>query len=135
MLLTFFWIWVAHRLGCMYQGASKRNFFNKPPLVTHPLVDHTINHGEAFEFAIPVDSFTDPDPGDVLQLSAKLADGSPLPDWLEFDAEMMAFSGKVASDASDSLEIIVTATDFNGASVSSLMRLNMIKQSMPVSSN
>ena len=42
--------------------------------------------GSAFSLALPANTFTDIDAGDVLTYSATQADGSALPAWLTFDA-------------------------------------------------
>ncbi len=41
-------------------------------------------------------TFSDVDVGDTLTYSATLADGTPLPSWLSFDAATQTFSGRQA---------------------------------------
>ena len=47
--------------------------------------------------------------GDALTLTATLVDGSPLPDWLEFEGD--AFTGTPPQDYNGALDIRVTASD------------------------
>jgi 3-phytase len=93
---------------------------NDAPVVATPLADKAVTTHQAFSFAIPVGSFTDVD-GDSLTYSAELADGSPLPDWLAFDAAAGTFSG--ASPSEGLLSVNVTATDGQGGAVSDTFTL------------
>ncbi len=69
-----------------------------------------------FEYVIPSDAFQDIDQGDTLTLTAEQADGRPLPDWLTF--ENGVFSGTPDDQDISVHNIVVTATDSAGASVS-----------------
>ncbi|MCL2021453.1 MAG: putative Ig domain-containing protein [Betaproteobacteria bacterium] len=96
----------------------------QPPLpINHaPEVNGTLDAWEgrenlAFAFVLPQDLFTDPD-GDVLSLSATLADGSPLPTWLTFDPITGAFSGTPEAGSAGELSIKLTATDPGGLAAS-----------------
>lgn len=64
--------------------------------------------------------FTDVDfiHGDSLTYSATLADGSPLPTWLTFDATTQSFSGTPANGDAGTFSVAVIATDTGGLSVS-----------------
>ena len=83
--------------------------------------------GQPFSYALPTTgtgaTFADVDVGDVLTLSARLANGSPLPSWLSFNAATGVFSGTPASISVGSLSLQVTATDIAGANVSSAFAL------------
>jgi hypothetical protein len=60
---------------------------------------------------VPADTFTDPD-GDTLSLSAAGADGSPLPDWADFDSERgVLLLLPEPEDAGTRLTIVITASD------------------------
>lgn len=124
MLLALVWLWVAFKLGGMYQGAAQVNCSNQPPVLQRPLAAHFLEAGQSFSFVLPADAFVDPDPGDVLTISAKLADGSALPKWLNFDEELLHFSGEVPVNKLESTELLLTATDFSGALVSAPLVLN-----------
>lgn len=85
--------------------------WNDAPVVVAPLADQTASIDGDWNWQLPTDSFTDIDAGDVLTYDALLADGSPLPAWLSFDAATQSFSGLVPADALDPLEIRVVARD------------------------
>ncbi len=118
MFLAAIWFWVAIRLGQLYKGAADQQLSNAPPILTRSLVGQHAPVGQIFSFSLPFDAFTDPDPGDVLRVSATLADGSPLPAWLKFDAELLSFSGVVPDGVPGRTELVLRATDFDGDSVS-----------------
>jgi len=101
---------------------------NNAPMLGEPqMADQAAVDGAAFSYQIPATSFIDFDIGtgtDVMVLTATLADGSPLPSWLTFNAATRTFSGTVpaatasnAGEVGKTYEIKVTATD-SGASVS-----------------
>lgn len=66
---------------------------NDAPLVATALNDQDFTFNKPFSWQIPEGSFDDPDQGDSLDYTATLADGSELPEWLEFDPETQTFSG------------------------------------------
>ncbi len=84
---------------------------NEAPTVAVPLADQTAVEDTAFTFAVPESTFTDVDLGDVLTYSATLADGSPLPAWLNFNSTTQTFSGMPGAGDAGSLQIAMTATD------------------------
>jgi hypothetical protein len=65
------------------------------------------------------DAFTDADPGDVLRLSARLADGRRLPGWLSFDAKARRFTGRPPDDCFEEVTVTVIASDVDGLEASS----------------
>ena len=93
---------------------------NDAPTLTRPLEDQRADTGSDFSYTIAADTFTDVDvaEGDVLTLTASLADGSDLPAWLTFDAATATFSGTPGPQDNGELHIRLTATDGAGASVS-----------------
>ncbi len=95
---------------------------NEPPTVGNPLGDQNATPGEEFSFAVPTDTFRDPD-GDSLTFSATLADGSPLPEWLSFDPVTGTLSGTPDNEDIGNLEIEVTADDGQGGTVSDSFEL------------
>jgi len=106
-------------------GASSLHSFhvtventNDAPEVGRPLSDLRALEDSAFSFTLPAGSFRDVDVGDELAYTATLADGSPLPDWLSFDAQTGTFSGTPANGDVGELQLTVTATDLAGASAS-----------------
>ncbi|WP_152986679.1 cadherin-like domain-containing protein, partial [Pseudovibrio sp. POLY-S9] len=70
----------------------------------------TALEGSTWQYVLPANSFNDAD-GDDLVITVALADGSPLPDWLEFDTQTQAFNGIPPKDGVSSLDIKVTASD------------------------
>ena len=91
---------------------------NQAPVLNTPLSDQRASEGVAFAFQIPPGAFVDPDDGDTLTFSARLAGGAALPAWLRFDAKSATFQGTPDDGSAGSLTIEVTATDGFGATVS-----------------
>ncbi len=98
---------------------------NQAPIVNASLADQTTAEDSLFSLQIPEGTFTDPNPGDTLTLSAELADGSALPDWLNFDAATNTLSGTPDNSQVGSLDIRITATDNLGESVSDTFTLDV----------
>ena len=98
---------------------------NQAPTVASPLADRAATQGVAFAFALPANSFADPDPDNVLILSAMLADGSPLPSWLSFDAATRTFSGTGPAIGLGVNSIRVVASDAGGLSTSDVFDLTV----------
>jgi serralysin len=97
-------------------GGDTNNFVE---LGTQRINDTTIEDGIAFEYGISTDVFFDLDAGTVLTYAATLADGSPLPSWLSFDATTLVFSGIPPVSAINAVyDLQVTASD-QSSSVSS----------------
>lgn len=101
---------------------------NHAPKVAMPLPDQTSSIDALFAFQVPEDTFSDPDVGDTLSLSAGLSDGSPLPVWLSFDSATNTLSGTPDNSQVGSLEIHITATDSHGESVSDIFTLNITNE-------
>ena len=74
--------------------------------------------GEAFTYLVPEATFSDTD-NDALTYTATLADddGSDLPAWLGFDADLLTFSGTPGADDVGTVSVRVTADDDNGGTV------------------
>ncbi|MCP4181942.1 MAG: hypothetical protein GY761_01270, partial [Hyphomicrobiales bacterium] len=84
--------------------------FDSAPIVENSLIDQSSDEDASLSFVLPADTFSDPE-GDELTLSATLADGSQLPDWLSFDAVSRTFSGTPPQDYNGDLEVSVGAHD------------------------
>jgi Ca2+-binding RTX toxin-like protein len=91
---------------------------NDAPTVAALIADQSAIEDAAFSFVVPAGSFADVDPGDVLTLSASLANGSPLPAWLSFNAATMTFSGTPLRGDVGTVSVRVTATDVGGLTIS-----------------
>ena len=98
---------------------------DQAPVLNHPIADQTVDTGKALQYAVPADTFTDPNVGDRLSLSATLEDGSALPSWLSFDAAAGAFSGTPGKADAGVLNIRVAATDTSGLSAATPFSLTV----------
>lgn len=87
---------------------------NQPPVVTVIPERQVAAEGERFQFLLPSQLFSDADAGDVVTLSATLADGGALPTWLSFDAQTGEFSGVPAGNAAGTWTIQLRGTDKAG---------------------
>ncbi len=85
--------------------------------VANSLPDRASPEDQACSFQLPKDAFTDPD-GDPLIVTATLANGDALPDWLTFDAGTRTFTGTPPRDFNGALSILVTASDGESATSS-----------------
>jgi len=95
---------------------------NDPPQVSNPIDQQEATLGEAFSFPVPGDTFNDPDDSS-LELSASLADGSDLPEWLSFNADNRTLSGTPSEGDTGTLNLQLTATDAEGATASTEFQL------------
>lgn len=77
------------------------------------------------EAQLPAGLFVDPDAGDALIWSMSLADGQPLPAWLNFDGSTRTLTGTPGIGDGGSLSLRVTATDGSGASSTQTFALNI----------
>ena len=91
---------------------------NEPPLLVRPIDDQIVMVGESWEWSIPYTTFQDEDAGDSLTYSAAREDGTPLPDWLQFDAVDHVFHGTPAEGDVGDLAVTVTANDGGDPSLS-----------------
>jgi len=88
------------------------------PVAIRQIGAQSAQSGQAFSYQFAADAFTDVDHGDILAYSARLTDGSALPDWLNFDAATHTFYGTPAAGNAGNLGIHLTATDRAGAQTS-----------------
>ena len=98
---------------------------NQLPELVAPIEDHSISLGDILSFTLPLATFQDADIDDILTYSAQLEDGSPLPEWIEFNAATLAFSGTPATSDTGSLNIRVVATDRQGAIAADVFTLTI----------
>ncbi len=91
---------------------------NDVPTVVNLLQPQMATEDTAWSHTLAPGGFADADAGDSLSYSASLANGSPLPAWLSFDAATRTFSGTPGNAQVGTLQLLVTATDTAGASAS-----------------
>jgi hypothetical protein len=84
---------------------------NHAPLLYGYLPTQYADEGDFFRLEIAPNFFIDPDLGDILEFSATLADGSPLPDWLSFDPQRLRFEGMPSGEDAAQLQVVLRATD------------------------
>jgi Ca2+-binding RTX toxin-like protein len=96
---------------------------NDNPVVANPITDQTAATDTAFNFALPANTFTDVDTGN-LTYTATLEDGNLLPAWLTFNGT--SFSGTPTTNNVGSLNIKVIASD-GTATVSDVFLLTVIR--------
>ncbi|MEQ1956581.1 DUF4082 domain-containing protein [Mesorhizobium yinganensis] len=89
---------------------------NDAPTLAVQTANQNASVGSAFSLVLPAGTFSDVDANDTLTYSAKLIDGSPLPQWLSFDAATRTFSG--TPTAIGTLSVSVIATDALGLTAS-----------------
>jgi Ca2+-binding RTX toxin-like protein len=83
---------------------------NDAPIVAVLLPDMSSAEDTAFNFTVPVGSFTDVDNA-TLTYSATLASGAVLPSWLIFNATTQTFSGTPPLNYNGNIDVKVTASD------------------------
>ncbi len=98
---------------------------NQAPLLASSLPDQTALEDVFSSFAVPAGCFVDPDAGDTLAYSASLADGSPLPAWLTFDAANAVFCGAPTQADVGVYEVRITAADARGLSAHDVFTLSV----------
>ncbi len=69
---------------------------------------------------------------DLIKYSATLADGSSLPDWLNFNTTTRTFSGTPTNDNVGNLNVKVAATDKAGETVSDTFTINVVDNKTPI---
>ncbi|MEI8242942.1 MAG: VCBS domain-containing protein, partial [bacterium] len=81
--------------------------------------------GQAIDYRVPKDAFGHTNTAAIVQLEASLSDGSPLPEWLDFDPTSGTFSGRPPASARGVIDVKVTARDDKGREVSSNFRVQI----------
>ena len=86
------------------------------------LAPPAIEGGAKFEVAVPVTAFRHTDENAKIALRAELADGGPLPDWINFDPVSNKLSGTAPTGVSV-LAVVVIATDERGGEIKAPINL------------
>jgi uncharacterized delta-60 repeat protein len=105
-------------------GLSVSNTNDAPTVAIAPL-NQSARENSAWTYVVPANTFNDVDVGDTLSYSAAQANGSALPDWLNFNTGTRGFSGTPPHSAVGSVTLRIIATDSSGASVSSDFALSV----------
>ena len=102
---------------------------NDAPVLATAIASQAARENQAFSYTLAAATFTDVDSGDSLSYSAKWVDAQgalqALPSWLTFNAATRTLSGKPGSAAGGGFELVVTATDTQGAAASSRFAINI----------
>ena len=123
LALAAVWLAVAVAIGREFVHMARENMTNAAPQAIHPIGDLLYEPGRPFRHVVAHDCFRDDDPGDVVRLHARLADGRPLPAWVRFDMRQHTFTGVVPAAVSEDVTIRVVATDVDGMEASSCFRI------------
>lgn len=80
---------------------------------------------------VPLDAFVHTQQDAIVQLSARLADGGPLPSWLVFDPSTGKFSGVAPAGAPRQLAVLVEARDRDGRHAEAIFRIKFARGAQP----
>ncbi|KAJ3451661.1 dystroglycan-related [Anaeramoeba flamelloides] len=105
-------------------GSWRLTIFDEEPEINKPLVDKTFYVNSFNSYIFDNDTFSDPE-GYALTYSARLVNGDPLPDWLEFDSKLRKFSG-VAKGCSQVLSVELIAQDICTSTTSQVFQIQVI---------
>lgn len=95
---------------------------NDAPLLANAITAQSVDEDSPFSFTVPENTFSHAD-GDTLTFTATQADGSALPEWLNFNASTRVFSGTPDNGDVATLNLKVTATDEDGETVDASFNL------------
>jgi large repetitive protein len=98
---------------------------NTAPTVANAISDQSTNEESLYSYTVPANTFTDVD-GQTLTYTATLANDSPLPAWLSFNAGTRTFSGVPDDGDVGTLSIKVIANDGNGGTVADTFDLTIV---------
>jgi ATP:ADP antiporter, AAA family len=110
---------LGNAIGKYHRSEIRHHLENLPPVVHKRLPDVYVPAGQVLMFSVPDQAFIDPDPGDALRFQARAADGGPLPGWIRFDPHNQSFTIRPPAGGSGTLDVTLSATDFEGLSVDS----------------
>ena len=129
LLLAFVWIGLAVAIGRQFAHKARENVINVAPEAGAPIPDLSCEPGRPLAHVVPADAFRDADPGDVLHLAARLADGRPLPAWLRFEPRSRRFTGLPPAGTVEEITVLVVASDVDGFEASSSFTLRVAARS------
>ncbi|MFA6823563.1 MAG: putative Ig domain-containing protein, partial [Geobacter sp.] len=94
-----------------------QELINQAPVSGSDSIDRMITEDTAFSFKLPADAFLDPE-GLPMTYRVSGADNTALPSWINFNPITRTFSGTPGNDQVGNHEVVVTAYDDLGATVS-----------------
>ncbi len=99
---------------------------NSNPVAGAALESPRATEALPYSYTLPPTAFVDANGEDTLHFSATLADGSPLPAWLHFDAASRSFSGTPSGGDIGVLNVRVQADDRGGAPASASFSITVV---------
>ncbi|MGZ8954107.1 MAG: putative Ig domain-containing protein [Methylovulum sp.] len=105
------------------QTQVNRSLYNQVPVVSNEIPALNAMAGDQLTYQVPINTITDLDIWDTIHYSAELEDGSPLPSWLQFDADTRTFSG--VPTETGILQLLVWGIDDYGYGVGENFTLNI----------
>jgi hypothetical protein len=93
--------------------------------VLHGIADQRLDAGSDGTARVPGDAFGHTDPAAIVFLEARLVDGTPLPDWLQFNPVLGIFTGMPPKGLSGELEVEVIARDNMGREAHTTFHLDV----------
>jgi hypothetical protein len=93
--------------------------------VSQRIADQFIEGNNPGVFSLPADSFTHTQADAIITISAMLANGKELPNWIEFDSRSNTFKVTPPQGFKNELQIKVIARDNDGREVSTMFKLNV----------
>ena len=99
------------------------------------MADQFVDAGGTGRLPVPWDTFVHGKAEATVQLTATLADGSPLPAWLALDKQTGAFTYQVPAAWRGELVIRLTARDAAGREASTMFRLSVGERAIPRASD
>jgi AAA family ATP:ADP antiporter len=125
MVLAVVWLGVAMAVARQFHIEEQEAGRNLPPRLCRDMEDRVIGPGSSFSFELPMDTFVDPDEGDVMAFTASMNNFEALPAWLHFHPETLRFNGRAPAEPGKLIEIVLRATDFDGAWAEGRMRIRL----------
>ena len=112
--------------GTVWNASDLRMMTNLRPVVQILYDSPTAIQNVPFQYALPLNTFTDPDAeiGDTLRITASMDEEYSLPSWLNFDG--WTFYGTPTNSDAGNSNITVTASDQFGATASTTFVISVI---------
>ncbi|WP_209766606.1 VCBS domain-containing protein [Azospirillum rugosum] len=85
--------------------------------------NQTVLPEQQASFQVPKNIFRHTNPNERLVYQAVRPDGSPLPNWLQFDAQNLSFRGVPPAQARGALDIVIVAKDGRGNQAAAQFRI------------